>query len=263
MKTTTDYLWPHLRDLPYFRATLRAVEARFYEEFDMTSPTLDLGCGDGHFASLTFQRKIDVGVDPWRAPIDEARERNVYQCLVQGDAGKMPFPDQYFNSAFSNSVLEHIPHLDRVIAETSRVLKPGALFYFCVPNHQFNQNLSVGRAFEKAGMKSLANNYRQFFDRIARHQHLDSPEVWKKRLEENCFTVVKWWHYFSPSALHMMEWGHVFGLPSLFWRKVTGRWNLVESPINFVLTRKLVEKYYNEASPNPQGVCTFYIARKV
>ncbi len=263
MKTSTDYLWPHLRDLPYFRATLRAVEARFYEDFELTSPTLDLGCGDGHFASLTFRRKMDVGIDPWREPIAEARQREVYQTLVQGDAGKMPFPDEFFKSAFSNSVLEHIPHLDVVIAETSRVLQPGARFYFCVPNHQFNQNLSIGQAFDNAGMKSMAGRYRRFFDKIARHQHLNSPDVWGKRLGENGFVIEKWWHYFSPQALHMMEWGHLFGLPSLFWRKVTGRWNLVNSPANFVLTRKLVEKYYNEESPDPQGVCTFYIARKV
>ncbi len=261
--TTTDYLWPHLRDLPYFRATLRAVEARFYQDLEMVSPTLDLGCGDGHFASIAFERKVEVGVDPWWEPIHEANRRNVYQHLVQGDAGKMPFPDGFFASAFSNSVLEHIPHLDTVIADTSRVMRPGGYFYFCVPNHQFNHHLSIGQGLTRMGMRSLSNAYQRFFDRIARHQHLDSPEVWEKRLVDNGFALVKWWHYFSPEALHMMEWGHLFGLPSLFWRKVTGRWNLVESPWNFTLTRKLVERYYNEASPNPQGVCTFYIARKV
>lgn len=263
MKTTRDYLWPHLRDLPYFRATLRAVEARFYEDFQLVGPTLDLGCGDGHFVSVTFLQPIEVGIDPWRGPIVEAQSRHVYELLVQGDAGVMPFPDGYFGSAFSNSVLEHIPHLDVVIGEAGRVLKPGAYFYFCVPNHQFDQNLSVAGFFDRLGLKGLARQYRKLFDFISRHKHLDSPEVWKARLEANGFTIERYWHYFSPQALHMMEWGHLFGMPSWFWRQLTGRWNLVKHPFNFILTKRIVEKYYQEEWPNPQGVCTFYVARKV
>ena len=52
-----DYLWLHLRDLPYFRAMLRAVEAQFYQEFELPAPTLDVGCGDGHFATIAFDRR--------------------------------------------------------------------------------------------------------------------------------------------------------------------------------------------------------------
>ena len=46
----------------------------------------------------------------------------------------MPFPDGYFASAISNSVLEHIPQVQEVLADLRRVLKPGAPFLFCVPN---------------------------------------------------------------------------------------------------------------------------------
>ena len=46
-----DFLWLNIKDLPYFRALLRAVEAKFYEEFHLAVPTLDVGCGEGHFAS--------------------------------------------------------------------------------------------------------------------------------------------------------------------------------------------------------------------
>ena len=38
-----DYLWLNLRELPYFRAVLRAVEARSYQQFDLPGPILDLG----------------------------------------------------------------------------------------------------------------------------------------------------------------------------------------------------------------------------
>ena len=42
-----DYLTLHLRELPYFRALLRAVEARFYKDISLPGPVLDLGCGAG------------------------------------------------------------------------------------------------------------------------------------------------------------------------------------------------------------------------
>ncbi|HSL30697.1 MAG TPA: hypothetical protein VK900_15965, partial [Anaerolineales bacterium] len=45
-----DFLWLHIRDLPYFRSLLRAVEAQFYKQVNLQAPTLDLGCGEGHFA---------------------------------------------------------------------------------------------------------------------------------------------------------------------------------------------------------------------
>ncbi len=65
-------LWRHISNLPYFRALLRAVEDRFYQDIQLPKPVFDLGSGDGHFASVAFDKKIDVGMDPWVAPTLEA-----------------------------------------------------------------------------------------------------------------------------------------------------------------------------------------------
>src|SRR5512133_1866461 len=94
-----DFLFLHTRDLPYFRAFLRAVESRFYQDLELAAPTLDVGCGDGHFAQLTFDRKLDVGLDPWTRPIHEAGTRGVYNVLTEADGADMPYPDAYFASA--------------------------------------------------------------------------------------------------------------------------------------------------------------------
>jgi ubiquinone/menaquinone biosynthesis C-methylase UbiE len=125
-----DHLWLQISSLPYFRGVLRAVEARFYENIDLPAPTLDLGCGDGHFASLAFDRKLEVGIDPWREPLQEAEKRGAYQKLLEVSGSSIPYPDRYFASAVSNSVLEHIPELDPVLAELARVLQPGAPSFF-------------------------------------------------------------------------------------------------------------------------------------
>jgi ubiquinone/menaquinone biosynthesis C-methylase UbiE len=257
-----DYLGLHIRDLPYFRSLMRAVEARFYQDIDLPAPVLDVGCGDGHFATIAFDKRLDVGLDPWAGPIREASARGVYNLLTQADGGRMPFPDQYFASAISNSVLEHIPHVEAVLVETGRVLKPGAPFVFCVPNHNFLPALSIGRAIDRIGLSSLADAYRAFFNRISRHYHCDPPEVWQARLDQAGFEVARWWHYYSPRALNVSEWGHYFGLPNLVTRKLTGKWIWGPTRWSLGLIDRLIRPYYEEPPICEEGVCTFYIARR-
>ncbi len=257
-----DFLWLNIRDLPYFRALLRAVEAKFYQDINLPAPTLDIGCGEGHFASLVFDRKIDVGLDPSYSTIHEARLYHAYGLLTEADGGQMPYPNGHFASAFSNSVLEHIPHVEQVLGETARVLKPGALFVFCVPNHRFNEFLSIAVMLDKLCLPALAKFYRAFFSYIARHRHLDSLETWTSRLELAGFVVEKWWHYFPPKALAVLEWGHYFGLPSFIIRKLTGRWILVPTHWNLMLTQRFLQPYANAVACD-DGVCTFYVARRI
>jgi SAM-dependent methyltransferase len=259
---TKDYLGLQLRKMPYFRGLLRAVEARFYADLDLPAPTLDLGCGDGHFATIAFDRSLEVGSDPWWEPLTEAAQRHNYQGLVQADGAAMPFPDAHFGSAVSNSVLEHIPHLDKVLLETARLLEPGAPFIFCVPNHNFLPALSVGRGLDQIGLKSLGNAYRAFFNRISRHYHCDDPRTWEIRLHKAGFQIENWWHYFSPGALRTLEWGHYFGLPSLVSKALFNRWILVSKPWNLALTRRLVQPYFDEARASEDGVYSFYITQR-
>lgn len=248
-----DFLYLHLRDLPYFRALVRAVEAAYYQTFDLPAPVLDVGCGDGHFASLTFDHKIDVGLDPWHAPIHEAGRRGTYDLLVEADGARTPFAEATFASAFSNSVLEHIPHIDAVLADVRRVLRPEAPFYFCVPNERYLSELSLARL--------LGPGYTEWFRRISRVAHADGPQVWEKRLQQAGFRLERYWHYFSPSAMRVLEWGHYFGLPALVARTLTGRWIIAPAKWNLWLTEKIVRKYASTISVE-DGTFTFYVARK-
>ncbi|HMN11722.1 MAG TPA: class I SAM-dependent methyltransferase [Bellilinea sp.] len=260
--TPKDLLWLNIRDLPYFRGLLRAIEGRFYQDLPMDAPILDVGCGDGQFAEITFDSKIDVGLDPWLQPLREARTRNVYDVLTYAPGQHMPYPDGTFSTAFSNSVLEHIDDLQPVLNETSRVLKSGGVFYFCVPNHNFDPNLSIGKLLEKMRFGKLSKRYRNWFEKIARHINLDSPEVWTERIETAGMKVEKHWNYFSPKALAYLEWGHFAGLPAYISKKLFGEWILVKKPWNLALTRKYLEPIWNESQPQENGVCTFFICRK-
>lgn len=258
----SDFLWTQICELPYFRALLRAVESKFYVGLDLERPVLDVGCGDGHFASRTFAQKIDVGIDPWAEPLAEAAASGAYQETLRSGGAEIPFPDRTFQTVISNSVLEHIPDLDPVITEISRVIKPGGLFVFCVPNHQFLGNLSVSNFFDRIHLTPAANLYRAFFNRISRHYHCDPPEIWERRLTENGFVLLKYWHYFSPAAFRVLEWGHYFGLPALISRKLFGTWIPFKNRALLAPIERLCRKYYDEPWEQPDGSYTFYIARK-
>ncbi|MCA9961417.1 MAG: hypothetical protein KC443_20400, partial [Anaerolineales bacterium] len=70
---TDDLLWRQLKTIPAFRAILRAVEARFYHQVELPEPLLDVGCGDGHFAQMTFDHPLTAGIDPWWGPLQKAQ----------------------------------------------------------------------------------------------------------------------------------------------------------------------------------------------
>jgi SAM-dependent methyltransferase len=258
---TRDHLWLNIRELPFFRATLRAVESKLVEAVNLPKPTLDLGCGDGHFASVTYARPLEVGLDPEMQSLREAQEREGYLHLLQADGARMPFCDGAFASALSNSVLEHIPPLEEVLADLSRVLRPGAPFVFTVPNPGYRSELSVPRILRKLGLASLGDAYQEWFMDMSRTVNLLTEEEWEERLGSSGFTLEQAIRYFSPAALRLLEWGHYLGAPTLLPRKLLGRWIIAPTRWNLWLTDRIVRKYYVEL-PSEEGTYTFYLARK-
>ncbi|MBE0408706.1 MAG: class I SAM-dependent methyltransferase [Anaerolineales bacterium] len=262
-RVSTDLFWRNLAELPYFRALLRSVEARFYQDIELPRPILDIGCGDGHFSSVAFNHPLEVGLDPSKKSLVEAKSKGSYQFLLQAQGGQIPFADESFGSVVSNSVLEHIPNLQPVLLEISRVLESGAPFVFCVPNHNFLPALSIGSILDSLRLGLLGNVYRNFFNRISRHYHCDPPEIWNHRLEKTGFQVDNWWHYFPPRTLRVMEWGHYFGLPSLLIRWVTGRWILLPTQSNLAITHRILRNHFETDPICADGVYTFFVAHKV
>jgi SAM-dependent methyltransferase len=250
-----------LRELPAFRALLRAVEADFYATLPLPAPVLDLGCGDGHFAEVTFPAPLDVGLDPWWPPLLEARGRARHRRLTHADGAAMPFADGFYRAVVSNSVLEHIPDVVPVLREVTRVLAPGGWFHFCVPGPDFRRYLSVARMLDAFGLKGPAEAYRRAFDRVSRHHYYLSPEAWAARLADVGLSLERWWPYFSSGALAALEWGHPLGLPSVVAKKLTGRWLLVPRRWNLWLTEAILRRFYEEAL-SETGAYLFFSARK-
>ena len=259
---TDDFLWPHLRELPAFRGLLRAVEARFYQDFlPLDEPVLDVGCGDGHFASIAFPRPLDAGIDPAGATLREARQRGAYRVLAEALGDALPHAEGAFATVISNSVLEHIPDVDPVLVEIARVLRPGGRFIFCVPGNRFTELLFFAQLFRRLRLQGLARAYEGYFNRISRHHHCDGLEVWQKRLAVAGLWPVTHFCYFSERANHALDLGHYYGAPSLVAKKLFGRWILAPSRWNLALTERWLRPLYDEPLPEV-GAYLFVVAEK-
>ena len=259
-----DFLWLHLRDLPAFRALLRAVEARFYQDLlPLAEPVLDVGCGDGHFASVAFPRPLAAGIDPAAGVLREAWQRGAYHLLAQSLGNALPYPDGHFATVVSNSVLEHIPAVEPVLAEIARVLQPGGRFLFCVPGDHFAELLFFPQLLRGLRLEGLARAYERYFNRISRHHHCDGPAVWQARLEEVGLRLTDSFYYFSARANHALDLGHYVGAPSLVAKKLLGRWILVPTRWNLALTERWLRPRYEEPLPGGDaGAYLFCVAHK-
>jgi SAM-dependent methyltransferase len=258
-----DLLWRNLKELPAFRALLRAVEAQFYQDLlPLEEPVLDLGCGDGHFASITFPSPLTVGIDPAVESLREAQGRGSYRWVSRSLGGALPFPAAAFPTVISNSVLEHIPELDPVLSEIARVLRRGGRFIFCVPGNHFGELLFFSQLAQRVGWPAMAQSYERYFNRISRHHHCDSVERWEHRLARVDLQIEDSFTYFSRQAHRALDLGHYLGLPSLLSKKLFGKWILVPTRWNLALTERLLRPLFEEAPP-ARGAYSFFLARKM
>ena len=107
------------------------------------SSVLDVGCGSGALAIAVAKRNpgsFVTGLDRWGKEyasfsMDLCRRNAVAEevsnvSFVQGDARRLPFPDESFDAVTSNYVYHNIPQKDRhaLLLETLRVLKKGGVF---------------------------------------------------------------------------------------------------------------------------------------
>jgi 2-polyprenyl-6-hydroxyphenyl methylase/3-demethylubiquinone-9 3-methyltransferase len=100
---------------------------------------LDVGCGAGFLSNHLAARGFEVvGIDASQSSIDVAARQDATRTAryVLGDALRLPFDDQSFDAVCAMDFLEHVDQPGQVIAEASRVLKPGGTFFF----HTFNRN---------------------------------------------------------------------------------------------------------------------------
>ena len=100
---------------------------------------LDVGCGAGFLTNYLSQRYDCVsGLDASESSLEVAKSKDISKKVKYsvGDAYNLPYKTGSMDIVCAMDFLEHVERPEDVVAECSRVLKPGGIFFF----HTFNRN---------------------------------------------------------------------------------------------------------------------------
>ncbi|HEY7124753.1 MAG TPA: bifunctional 2-polyprenyl-6-hydroxyphenol methylase/3-demethylubiquinol 3-O-methyltransferase UbiG [Ktedonobacterales bacterium] len=115
---------------------------------------LDVGCGGGLLAEEFARLGCRVtGIDPSEPSLATARAHAQASGLSidyrVGVGEQLPFEDACFDLVYCCDVLEHVNNLERVIAETARVLKPGGVYCYDTINRTLPSKLITIKLFQE------------------------------------------------------------------------------------------------------------------
>ena len=95
---------------------------------------LDLGCGDGFFTwFLAGLCDLSIGIDLNEYSTWRYRWKN-NSFFIVADARRIPLYPSSVDLVTIISLLEHVSNWRSIIAETSRILRPGGLVVIQLPN---------------------------------------------------------------------------------------------------------------------------------
>ena len=120
-----------------------------------TGKVLEIGCGNGHGTRLInkyFRPKKIIGIDVDEKMVERAmRSKTSNTDFEVGDATKLSFPDNFFDSIFDFGVIHHIPNWKDCVDEMYRVMKNGGRLFI--------EDFSI-----ESFNSPLGNKFKTFFD---------------------------------------------------------------------------------------------------
>lgn len=117
-----------------YDARVLELRLRLLREHCAGKDVLDLCCGTGSYLiELLGRVRSIVGLDFSRKLIEAAAARIKFAtasgtaAFVEGDASSLPFAKGSFDTVFSFASLYYVPNVQKAVAETARVLRPGGV----------------------------------------------------------------------------------------------------------------------------------------
>lgn len=156
--------------LPVSEALVREPESAWMASLTLAPPVLDVGCGDGLFASMTFRMPLDVGIDLDERRLRAARRTGAYRFVVRADVRALPFGAGAFGAVVANGSLEHVPGVERGLAQIARIVRAGGRFALTVPGEGYGARPPDGSS-PPPGLS--------WVNRIWGHRNLWPPERWR------------------------------------------------------------------------------------
>jgi len=247
----------YLRERPLFLSLLRAKEAYLYRKYlPLARPSMDFGCGDGFFAGVAIgKNKIDLGLDVKESRIGEAIREGIYKKTVIYEGLTIPFEKKSITTLVSNSVLEHVSDLDRVIFEISRVVAPGGKVLTTVMTRKWEDYL--------LGTKIIGKSYQNILRKKQVHVNLLTRKEWDRKFEKNGFLIKKCIGHMDRTFCRFVEVFHYLSIPSLISFKVFNKWVLFSQLADFLYPRMFLTGIISkDVNPDESGALFYELLRK-
>ena len=173
------------------------------ERLGDTPSFLDVGCGAGLLTNYLSKLGVTTcGIDLSESSLQVARlsDETARVDYRVANAYALPYETASFNAVSALDILEHVEQPQQLIAEASRVLKPGGLFFF----HTFNRNF--------LSYMLVIKGVDWFIRNAPKNMHVYplfiKPQELEEQLMHHHLKAVSWRglapNIFRPSSLKMM-----------------------------------------------------------
>ena len=245
------FLEKYIQNAPLGLALMRALQCSMLSRPEYRRPVLDLGCGEGLFASILFKDYVDIGVDINVSEIYSAQKTGVYQHVIAADGGHIPLADGCVGTVYSNCVLEHLPDIEKVFTEVRRVLRKDGEFIFTAADKSFSKLLFFPALLDIMGCRSISTWYAGLYDKVFKHYQRLNHEEWIRMLEGAGFKVLDSQVYFPPRAVQIYDLLLPLSIFAFINKRFLGRWVISPSLRRRLLTgfgKRLLDNYYHMES---------------
>lgn len=246
-----EYFKRYLEVAPLSLAIWRAQEANAVSKLKLRRPILDIGCGFGEFGGVFFDSFIEVGVDISDTDLALAAQKKKYKKLTLADARALPFKDETFNTVLSISSLEHIKRVEKVFAESFRVLRPGGMLVFTTHTTELNKLL-----FLPFWREELMRLYHRLFN----HEINVTKDQWLKMVKKAGFEIVSCQGTISKIQLILFQLSLLTSIHSQIFRKLFKRRMLLTLPIRAKILYHLFKWVLNDQNLTDANIMV--VARK-
>jgi len=165
----------------------RVLDELLVRELERDSSVLEMGCGTGRLLAHLLKYDLRLsGADMSPGMLDVARRRLGGHAdriaLHESLANELPFPDASLDAVYSILVINLIPDYSKAVREVGRVIKPGGIFVFNVPN--LYSVYILGGMYVNLRGKTVGAN-----DAGHRYSHWFSSSEWRTTLTKSGFSV--------------------------------------------------------------------------
>jgi ubiquinone/menaquinone biosynthesis C-methylase UbiE len=164
---------------------------------------LCVGCGTGEECGELLERGAQVwGIDSSKESIKLAQEAFPKAAFATMDMHALDFPDQMFDFIYSGLTLHYTEHIDQVLADMKRVLKPGGTIQFSV-GHPIKWAAEFKRDPEDENKKSFIIGYNMF--QTPSHVYGDYLNVTKVTQKPQNYPTITYWNRPISSYLRIIR----------------------------------------------------------